>query len=199
MYLLLDRRPEAIEAFEESLRRYPTELAYLNLGSIHFEDGDYRKALTFYEKARDLQPKEDLPWRNIGDCYAMLGDTKRVLANYEKAAEALGEQLQANPNHGPGWMTMGFYQAKLSRRSEALEALRKAGELKATDVASQFTKAQALALLGEEDEALRLVLACLDQGLSQVEVDLALDLTQVRLDPRYRERVAKLGTPAKPK
>jgi eukaryotic-like serine/threonine-protein kinase len=199
MYLLLNRRREAIQAFEESLRRYPTELAYLNLGSIYFQDGDYRTALTFYEKARDLQPKEDLPWRNIGDCYAMLGDTKRVLANYEKAAEALGEQLQANPNRGSGWMTIGFYEAKLSRRSEALEALRRADELKATDVASQFTKAQALALLGEEDEALRLVLSCLDQGLSQVEVDLALDLTQVRLDPRYRERVTKLGKPAKPK
>jgi len=52
--------------------------------------------------------------------------------------------------------------------------------------------------LGEKDEALGLVLSCLDQGLSTVEVELALDLKQLRSDPRYREHVAKLGKGAKP-
>jgi Tfp pilus assembly protein PilF len=198
MFLVLKQRPKAIAAFEESLRRSPNELAYVNLGSIYFQDGEYHKALSFYEKARDLQPKEDLPWRNIGDCYAMLGDTKKVRVNYQKAAEVLAEQLQANPSSGADWMTMGFYEAKLSRKKEAQEAIAKADELKATDVASQFTKAQALALLGDKNEALRLVILCLDQGLSTVEVELALDLKQLRLDPRYREHVAKLGKSAKP-
>ena len=198
MYLLLNRRREAIEAFEQSLRRSENEDAYLNLGNIYFQDRDYNKALSFYTKARDLRPKEDLPWRNIADCYAMLGDVKRVLPNYEEAAEVLGEQLQTNPNNGPGWMTMGFYQAKLSRGDKALEALRKADELKATDVESQFVKAQALALLGQKEDALRLVLGCLDRGLSTVEVELALDLRQLRSDPRYREHVAKLKRSVKP-
>ena len=198
MYLLLKQRREAIAAFEDSLRRSPNEDAYLNLGNIYFQDADYTKALAYYNKARDLRPKEDLPWRNIADCYAMLGDTKRVLPNYEQAARLLGEQLIANPNDGTGWMTMAFYQAKLSRRSAALESLRRAGDLKTMDVESQFVKAQALELLGRKDEALRLVLSCLDRGLSTVEVELALDLKQLRSDPRYREHVAKLGKTAKP-
>jgi tetratricopeptide (TPR) repeat protein len=193
MYLLLNQRSEAIDAFERSLKRHPNEPAYLSLGSIYFQDGNYQNALTYYEKARDLQPKEDLPWRNIADCYAMLRDTKHMLANYQRASEVLAELLQANPNSGSDWMTMGFYQAKLSHRSEALEALHRADALKATDVASQFTKAEALALLGEKDEALRLVLSCLDQGLSTVEVELALDLKPLTLDPRYRQHLAKRG------
>ena len=51
-----------------------------------------------------------------------------------------------------------------------------------------------MALLGKKDEALRLVLECLNRGLSRVEVDLAIDLADLRLDPRYRNRTAAAGS-----
>ena len=56
-----------------------------------------------------------------------------------------------------------------------------------------FVKAQTLAILGRKDEALQLVIDCLDHGLSTVDVDLALDLNEVREDPRYRNRLAQTG------
>jgi hypothetical protein len=59
-------------------------------------------------------------------------------------------------------------------------------------VESQLTKAQALALLGKKEEALQLVIACLNKGLNPLEVKLALDLRDVRLDPRYKSAEAKL-------
>jgi hypothetical protein len=45
--------------------------------------------------------------------------------------------------------------------------------------------------MGRKQEALKLLLWCMDKGLSPEEVNLALDLKDLRKDPRY---VARLGT-----
>jgi serine/threonine protein kinase/Flp pilus assembly protein TadD len=190
MYLLLDRKREAEDAFRRSLERAPNEIAYMNLGSIAFGTGDYRKAIDYYSKARDLRPKNDKAWRNLGDCYAQLGDQARVTENYARAAELLSEVLHGNPRRGSDWMDLAFYEAKLGKRLEAESYLKNAESRGAAELYSQFKKAQVLALLGRKQEALGLVLECIDKGLSKVEVDLALDLKEVRADPRYTGHVA---------
>jgi tetratricopeptide (TPR) repeat protein len=186
IYMLLGRRKEAAEAFHWSLDRAPTELAYLQLGNLEFAGGEYRKALEFYLKARDLRPQNDITWRNLGDCYTKLGDQQRVIESYTTASDLLTKSLHTNPRRGYAWMTLAFYQAKLGRRAEAENAMKEAELSGASDVQSQFKKAQILALLGKKEEALRLVLECIDRGLSRVEVELALDLSNVRADPRFR-------------
>jgi tetratricopeptide (TPR) repeat protein len=190
IYLLAGNKAEAAEAFRQSLARAPTEIADIQLGNLAFEAADYKKALEYYEKARYLRPRNDIIWRNIGDCYAMLGDQAKVTESYDRAAEYLADSLKTNPLRGAAWMTLAFYEAKLGRRSEAEGAMKQAEARGASDVQSQFKKAQVLALIGRKDEAVRLTLECLDHGLSKVYVDLALDLAVVRADPRYRSRVA---------
>jgi tetratricopeptide (TPR) repeat protein len=192
MYLLLDQSSDAETAFRRSLERTPNELAYLNLGSIVFERGDYRKALQYYGQARDLKPKNDHNWRNIADCYFILGEQKLATENYAKAAQVLSESLRINPRRGARWMTLALYDAKLGRRTQAEANLREAESRGATDVQAQFTKAQVLAVLGRREEAMELVLACMDKGLSILEVELAVDLKEARADPRYRRKVEKL-------
>ncbi|MGB7760043.1 MAG: tetratricopeptide repeat protein, partial [Bryobacteraceae bacterium] len=192
MYLLLDRKSDAAEAFRQAIGRAPSYEAYANLGSLAFENGDYRGALSYYEKARDLKPRDDEAWRNIGDCHTMLGDPAAARENYAKAAALLGEELAINPSEGRSWMTLAFYQAKLGHRGEADADIRNAEQHSATDAQSQFLKAQALAVMGRREEALALVLKLMDGGLSPVDVQLALDLAAVRADPRYKSRAAAL-------
>jgi tetratricopeptide (TPR) repeat protein len=184
-------KKKAEESFRQSLERSKNELAYLNLGTMAFETGDYTKALADFVEARNLQPKNDVVWRNIADCYAMLGDQWQVMSNYAEAARVLSEALQVNPQRGASWMTLAFYEAKLSRRDRAEEDLVAAESRGAADLQSQFTKVQALALLGRKEEALRLLIDCLDRGLSPLEVELALDLRVLRSDVRYRRRAAQ--------
>jgi len=61
----------------------------------------------------------------------------------------------------------------------------------AADVKSKFMKVQALSLLGKRQEALALLLECVKQGLSPVEVELALDLKDLRKDPKYLASIPK--------
>jgi tetratricopeptide (TPR) repeat protein len=192
MYLLMGRKKEAEEAFLRSLERAPNETADLNLGAIAFAAGDYRKALEYYKKARDLRPSLDVAWRNLADCYAMLGDTQHKTESYRKAAEVASEALRINPNRGSLWMNLAFYQSKVGQAAEAETSLRQAESHGAVDMQSQFKKAQVLAVLGKKDEAVRQVLDCMSKGLSQAEVELALDLKDVRNDPRYKRQVAQM-------
>jgi tetratricopeptide (TPR) repeat protein len=184
--MLLNRDQEAEEAFTKSLQRAQTNLALLQLGTLAFKRKDYRKALDFYGKARDLRPRSDITWRNIGDCYSMLGDSAKVAESYGRAADLLADSIKRNPTRGSAWMTLAFYQAKLGRREEAEKALEEAEKRGSEDVQSQFKKAQVMELLGRNEEALRLVLDCMDKGLARVEVDLALDLAAVRATPQFR-------------
>jgi tetratricopeptide (TPR) repeat protein len=128
----------------------------------------------------------------MGNCYAALGQPAQAQKSYAKAAEILSERLVMNPNHGSGWATLAFYHAKIHDTAEAETDMAKAQG--ATDVESQFMMVQALAALGKKEEALQLLLKCMDRGLAPVEVDLVPDLKGLRKDPRYLSRIQKLRT-----
>jgi tetratricopeptide (TPR) repeat protein len=198
MYIELGKHDEAIDASQRSLQRSPNETAYRNLGDIAFSDGNYKNALANYQEAAKLDPRYHMIWRDIGDCYAMMGQPALVRENYAKAAYLLSEELQNNPRSGPTWMTLAFYHAKIGDAASAATDIENAERRGAGDVESQFTKVQALALLGKKEDATKLLLTCMDRGLSVVEVNFALDLKDIRKDPRYLAQVAKKKSPSGP-
>jgi tetratricopeptide (TPR) repeat protein len=191
MYMELGKHDEAIDASQRSIQRSPNETAYRNLGDMAFSNGNYKVALANYQQAGSLDPKYHMIWRDIGDCYAMLGQPALVRENYAKAARLLAAVLHDNPRNGPSWMTLAFYHAKIGDAASAATDIENAERNGANDVESQFLKVQALVLLGKKEDATKLLLTCMDRGLSTVEVDFALDLKDVRKDPRYVSRVAK--------
>jgi serine/threonine protein kinase/Tfp pilus assembly protein PilF len=197
IYLSMGKLDDAVTASRRSLVIYPNSDAYRNLGDIAFTRGNYQDALDNYQKAVDLYPNDHMIWRDIGDCYAMFGQPSMVRAKYAKAAELLADNLKTYPKGGYAWMTLAFYHAKIGAVSDAQQDLRTAEAQGASDVESQFMKAQALVLLGKKDDALKLILGCLDKGLSPVEVDLALDLKELREDARYKTHLAMLNSPSR--
>ncbi|HEY0795440.1 MAG TPA: protein kinase [Acidisarcina sp.] len=185
MYMEMGKHDQAIDALQQSIKRSPNADAYRNLGDMTWSDGNYKGALEYYRQSAALDPKFHLTWRDIADCYAILGQPSLVLPSYAKAASLLSDELAANPRNSSDWMTLAFYHAKLGASTAALDDIRNAEHRGASDVESQFMKVQALALLGKKEEATKLLLICMDRGLSPVEVDLAIDLKDIRNDPRY--------------
>lgn len=191
VYMYLDERTKAIDASQRSIDISPNENAYVTLGNIDFQGGNYKSSLENFKKAAALNANSHMTWGDIGDCYAMLGDRTNERKSYQKAAELLATSMSANPRNGPGWATLAFYHAKIGGSADAQTDIRNAETQGAKDVQSQFMIAQALAVLGKKEDALKLLLACMDKGLSPVQVDLAVDLKEIRRDPRYVSRVAK--------
>jgi tetratricopeptide (TPR) repeat protein len=191
-YLELGRRDDARTALNESLRRAETEDAYLALGDMDFEDGKYNDALADYAKADSLKPGNHLTQRNMGDCYTMLGNAQKAKECYGRAAQLLSAALQTNPKDGFGWANLAFYHAKIGDTKDAETDMENAASRGANDVASRFMIVQALDVLGRRKEALDLLLWCMDKGLSPAEVDLAVDLKDLRSTDAYRSKLKNL-------
>jgi serine/threonine protein kinase/predicted Zn-dependent protease len=191
-YLELGRRDDARAALNESLRRAETEDAYLTLGDMDFEDSKYNDALTDYGQADRLKPGNHLTQRNMGDCYTMLGNAKMAKECYGRAAQLLSAVLETNPRDGFGWANLAFYHAKIGDTKDAETDMENAASHGATDVASRFMIVQALDVLGRRKEALDLLLWCMDKGISPAEVDLAVDLKDLRSTEAYRSKLKNL-------
>jgi serine/threonine protein kinase/predicted Zn-dependent protease len=192
LYLILGKHDEAIAACKESLKRSPNEAAYLALGDIAFTDKKYPESLAYYQQAALLNPRYHLTWRDIGDCYAELHKPDLVIESYTKAAQLLSEALAINPHSSEKWATLAFYEAKIGDVPRAEAALNNARSHANFDLETQFMAVQALAVLGRTEEAIALLLICMERGLSLNEIDLAIDLKQIQKDPRYAAEVVKL-------
>jgi tetratricopeptide (TPR) repeat protein len=191
MYVAMGKHDEAIEASKRSLERAKNEEAYRNLGDIAFGDKQYKDALAYYQQSAEIDPKSHKVWRDIGDCYTVLGNEAKMRESYQKAAKFLGDSLTANPRVGSRWMTQAFYDAKAGNSAMAIKDMENAEKNGASDVHSKFMKVQALAVLGRKQEALPLLLECIKGGITESDVDLAIDLKDLRRDPRYLAAVAK--------
>jgi serine/threonine protein kinase/tetratricopeptide (TPR) repeat protein len=191
-YLTMGKQDEALEACNRSLKLGPTQAAYMMLGDFDFGKGKYQAALDDYLKGEALNEGSNAIWRDIGDCYAMLGQPEKVKKSYAKAAALLATDLERTPKSGLMWATLAFYQAKAGDAEAAKVDMRNAEANHGNDVQSEFLMVQALAVLGQKEEAMQRLLKCLDRGLSPVEVDYAVDLANLEKDPRYIARVALL-------
>jgi predicted Zn-dependent protease len=164
------------------------------LGNLDFEDGKYNEALKAYQQAGKLDPKDHMVQRDIGDCYAMLGNPQLERASYLEAARLLASSLQTNPQDGLGWANLAFYHAKAGNFNAAESDIRNAEDHGGTDLEPQFTITQALAVMGRKKEALSRLKWCIDCNLSSAELDLAVDLKDLRKDPAFLDYLKNRGT-----
>ena len=81
------------------------------MGLVHSNMGDYPKALSYYEKALEIQ-KHSLPsnhpdlgksYNNIGSVYSNMGDYPKARSFYERAVEIGQHSLPPNHPHLQEW------------------------------------------------------------------------------------------------
>ncbi|CAF1172561.1 unnamed protein product [Adineta steineri] len=114
---------------------------YNQLGGVHMNQGDYEKAIWYYEQALQIfqkylpsnHPDLATSYNNIGLVYKNMGDYSKALSFYEKALKIQQKTLPSNHsslaisynNIGNVYNIMGDYSKALSFYEKALEIQQK--------------------------------------------------------------------------
>ncbi|CAF3916001.1 unnamed protein product [Adineta steineri] len=127
---------------------------YNQLGFIHLNQGDYEKAIWYYEQGLEIQQNTLPPnhldlatsYNNIGSVYDHMGENSKALSYYEKALEIKEKSLPSNHpslatsynNIGSVYDNMGEYSKALSFQEKALEIRQKTLPSNHPDVATSY-------------------------------------------------------------
>jgi tetratricopeptide (TPR) repeat protein len=88
MFRELNRRPQAIRAFEVAVALDPCyEPAYNEWANVLFDEGRYADALALYEMALSMNSSRAVVHHNRGVCLRFMGDTDAAVSSFRKALE----------------------------------------------------------------------------------------------------------------
>ncbi|MDP1570414.1 MAG: tetratricopeptide repeat protein [Vicinamibacterales bacterium] len=154
-YLLLAARyREAVTAFEVATTLQPDNyMGYLNLGVVHSNLGEHDAALSYYERANQLQPS--------GQAYSNIGAIHHRRGEYDLAVEAYLKAIGLRPNAHTTHRNLGDAYLRSGRVGPAREAYRVAVQLVRDELAINPTDPDRLSSLavyhqkaGEPEEAM---------------------------------------------
>lgn len=139
------RLNEAEQHLREAVRLDPAYPgAHSNLGNVLRDQGRLNEALACHQKALMLKP--DLP-----GFHNNLGSVLRDLGRLPEAEAAYREALRLQPNDANTWNTLGNLLQECNHE-EAIQAYRRALEIKPDDLAPHFNIAFSLFATGELTE-----------------------------------------------
>ncbi|CAF0874199.1 unnamed protein product [Adineta steineri] len=114
-------------------------ICYHQLGWVKGDQGDYEKAIWYYEQALKIQQKilpsnhSDLAnsYNNIGSVYEGMGNYLKTIYYYEKALEIEEKTLSStHPDLAASYNNIGSVKNKMGKYSEAISFYEKAHEIK---------------------------------------------------------------------
>jgi tetratricopeptide (TPR) repeat protein len=96
---------------------------YYNIATFHAKNGDYEKAIEYFTKAIDKNPKDAEAYYSRGYSRQTInGDNELVIADYTKS-------LEYNPNDHEAFMNRGVAKMGIRKTSEAIEDYKKSIEI----------------------------------------------------------------------
>jgi tetratricopeptide (TPR) repeat protein len=129
--------PQLVESLDDLLIR----------GKALLAQEKYVEALSFFERATQLDTKDFSAWFNLGLTYSRLQQWENGITAYDRA-------IHLNPQRARAWNNKGWDLANLRRFSEALDAVEQSLLLNPNSGASWDTKGFALHSLGSHQKAL---------------------------------------------
>jgi tetratricopeptide (TPR) repeat protein len=189
-YFRMGRWADAGAAFEKSLAITPNALAYANLGTVRFYEGNYAEAAKQCEAATRLQPANAVNWGNLGDSlWQISGERDRARAAFQKAADLSARQLSINPDNPRLRKLYALYLVKLGRSDQALAEIRHALAQAPDDGSVEYYAARVHAVMGNGNGVFDALKKSLAKGYSALEIQREPDFAAWKTDRRYIEIV----------
>ncbi|RMH12058.1 MAG: tetratricopeptide repeat protein, partial [Gammaproteobacteria bacterium] len=120
---------------------------YKKLADLAEQAGQLEKAVSLYQKAIQISPRNGQLWNNLGNLYA-----KRGLN--DEAISALGKALEYSPDEGKIFANYGNLLIRFGRHQEAIQAYQQGLELDPDNSGILNNLANTLREVGQMDQAI---------------------------------------------
>jgi serine/threonine-protein kinase len=189
MYLFLGRYDDAIAALRRSVAILPSAGAYSNMGYAYFRQRRFAESVPVFEQAFQLAPHDYRMAGNAADAYYWAGQRTQAEAAYQRAIQLAQEAAQVNPKDSTPRLLLAKDHAMLGHRPEALRELKLAFKAAPDDPEAFFYSALVHNQLGDREAALDGLANALKHGYSPAEIKNAVELDNLRQDPRFQALV----------
>ncbi len=117
-------REKRFAIIQQLIKKYPKEkTAYLALGNIYYQTGNYEETISQFNKALELDP-------NCGEAHNALGYTYIQMGKYEKSIEHFEKYASLNPEDANPLDSMAEAYFLAGRLEEAIAKFKAAVEIK---------------------------------------------------------------------
>lgn len=82
IYSRLGRYDDAIESYTRALTLKKDYITFFNIGSLYYKKNEYKKAILFLEKAKQLNGNFILSFQVMGLCYSQLNNLRAAEKNF---------------------------------------------------------------------------------------------------------------------
>ena len=181
----------AVDAFEAAEAPASDPRLAANLGTAYFFLGRLDDAEAQFRRAVRLDPEDHQARRNLGDLLLRQGDVGAARSAFRSALELVEKRLTQTPGDAQLRVFQAVYAAKAELCPQALATARDL-ELEREPVGEDARRlAQAYALCGAIDDALAVLEAGLESGLSPQFLREEDEFEALRDDPRFLRLVAQ--------
>jgi len=183
LFMALGRFSESIAHIERAEQLDPlSSTVHSAFGRVLYRGRKFDQAIPHLNQAIALEPRSPDGYGRLADVYEALGRYDEALALYEKVHVLRGRPMRRSD--------IAIVFARMGKRDEAKRML---GTLRTTSPPAQL--AQAYAVLGNNDEAFRLLFRHADErnGLNYVKTEPRFD--SLHADPRWRLLLRRMNFP----
>jgi TolB-like protein/Tfp pilus assembly protein PilF len=180
LLMALGRLPEATTQIEHAAQLDPLSAqVHSTFGRILYRARKFDEAILRLNRAIELEPRNAVAYGRLGDVFDQMGKYADALAFYEKT-----QAVQGNP--GSDSADIARVYARMGRRSEARQMLKRLGD----------RSADVYTALGDKDAAFRLLFKSVDERISWpifIKADPLFE--SLHSDPRWTELLRRMNFP----
>ncbi len=183
LFMALGRFPEAIAHIERAEQLDPlSSTVHSAFGRVLYRARQFDQAIPHLNQAIALEPRSADGYGRLADVYEALGRYDEALALYDKVSVLRGRRA--------GGPDIAIVFARMGKRDEANRIVQ---TLRTTIQPAQL--AQAFAVLGDNDEAFRLLFRHAEErnGVNYVKTEPRLD--RLHSDPRWQLLLRRMNLP----
>jgi tetratricopeptide (TPR) repeat protein len=138
------------------------EEAYYNRGIAHGVLGNYKQAISDFDRAIEINPNYAKAYNNRGNAYAGLGNYKQAISDYDRA-------IEINPNYEYAYNNRGIAYACLGNYKQAISDYNKAIEINPNYAKAYNNRSVAYVSLGNQKQAIEDIKTAARLGLKEAQ------------------------------